>query len=181
VPSWPTNLIGYNALKSYVSPSYWAQEMLSTQHGDHVIGSQLVSGSGTLFDVASQGNGHTYLAVVNDGSAPAPTTVSLAGLGNGASGGTATTLAGNPDAMNSLNDPNAVSPTTRRLGSVGTSFAYRFPANSVTVLNLSTGAASATTAMRRAVREAQFRFTFSPAAPKLRPTKRERRWRQSRS
>ena len=181
VPSWPTNLIGYNALKSYVSPSYWAQEMLSTQHGDHVIGSQLVSGSGTLFDVASQGNGHTYLAVVNDGSAPAPTTVSLAGLGNGASGGTATTLTGNPDAMNSLNDPNAVSPTTRRLGSVGTSFAYRFPANSVTVLNLSTGAASATTAMRRAVRQAQFRFTFSPAAPKLRPTKRERRWRQSRS
>ena len=181
VPSWPTNLIGYNALKSYVSPSYWAQEMLSTQHGDHVIGSQLVSGTGTLFDVASQGNGHTYLAVVNDGSAPAPTTVSLAGLGNGASGGTATTLTGNPDAMNSLNDPNAVSPTTRRLGSVGTSFAYRFPANSVTVLNLSTGAASATTAMRRAVREAQFRFTFSPAAPKLRPTKRERRWRQSRS
>ncbi len=70
-PSWPTNLIGYNALKSYVSPSYWAQEMLSTQHGDHVIGSQLVSGSGTLFDVASQGNGHTYVAVVNDGSAPA--------------------------------------------------------------------------------------------------------------
>ncbi len=181
VPSWPTNLIGYNALKSYVSPSYWAQEMLSTQHGDHVIGSQLVSGSGTLFDVASQGNGHTYLAVVNDGSAPALTTVSLAGLGNGASGGTATTLTGNPDAMNSLNDPNAVSPTTRRLGSVGTSFAYRFPANSVTVLNLSTGAASATTAMRRAVRQAQFRFTFSPAAPKLRPTKRERRWRQSRS
>ena len=181
VPSWPTNLIGYNALKSYVSPSYWAQEMLSTQHGDHVIGSQLVSGSGTLFDVASQGNGHTYLAVVNDGSAPAPTTVSLAGLGNGATGGTATTLTGNPDAMNSLNDPNAVSPTTHRLGSVGTSFAYRFPANSVTVLNLSTGAASATSAMRRAVRQAQFRFTFSPAAPKLRPTKRERRWRQSRS
>jgi alpha-L-arabinofuranosidase len=178
-PSWPTNLIGYNALKSYVSPSYWAQEMLSTQHGDHVIGSQLVSGSGTLFDVASQGNGHTYVAVVNDGSAPAQTTISLAGAG--ASGGTATILTGNPDAMNSLAHPNAVAPVTRRLGSVGTSFTYRFPANSVTVLNLTTGAASSTSAMRRAVRQARFRFTFSPAAPKLRPTKRERRWRQSRS
>ena len=181
VPSWPTNLIGYNALNSYVSPSYWAQEMLSTQHGDHVIGSQVVSGSGTLYQVASQGDGHTYLAVVNDGSAPAQTTVSLAGLGAGASGGTATTLTGNPNAMNSLNHPNAVSPTTRRLGSTGTSFGYRFPANSVTVLNLTTGGASATSAMRRAVRQARFKFTFSPAAPKLRPTKRERRWRQSRS
>ncbi|HEX3977536.1 MAG TPA: LamG-like jellyroll fold domain-containing protein [Solirubrobacteraceae bacterium] len=180
-PSWPTNLIGYDALKSYVSPSYWAQEMLSTQHGDHVIGSQLVSGSGTLFEVASQGAGHTYLAVVNDGSAPAQTTISLAGLGAGASGGTATVLTGNPDAMNSLAQPNAVAPVTRRLGSVGTSFADRFPANSVTVLNLTTGAASSTSAMRRAVRQAKFKFTFSPAAPKLRPTKRERRWRQSRS
>ena len=180
-PSWPTNLIGYNALNSYVSPSYWAQEMLSTQHGDHVIGSQVVSGSGTLYQVASQGNGHTYLAVVNDGSAPARIGISLAGLGGGASGGTATTLTGDPTAMNSLAHPNAVAPTTTRLGRVGASFTYRFPANSVTVLNLTTGSASATTAMRRAVREAKFKFTFSPAAPKLRPTKRERRWRQARS
>ena len=176
-PSWPTNLIGYDALHSYVSPSYWAQEMMSAQHGDHVIGSQVVSGSGTLFQVASQGNGHTYLAVVNNGSASANTTISLAGLGAGASGGTATTLTGNPDAMNSLSRPDNVAPATRRLGNVGTSFNYRFPANSVTVLNLTTGAASTTSSMRRAVREAKFRFTFSPAPPKLRPTKRERRWR----
>ena len=89
--------------------------------------------------------------MVNDGSAPAQTTVSLAGLGAGASGATATTLTGSPNAMNSLNHPNAVSPTTRRLSSTGTSFGYRFPANSVTVLNLTTGGASATSAMRRAV------------------------------
>jgi alpha-L-arabinofuranosidase len=175
-PSWPTNLIGYNALNSYVSPSYWAQEMLSTQHGDHVIGSQIVAGSGTLYEVASQGGGHTYLAVVNDGSAPARIGISLAGLGGGASGGTATTLAGDPTATNSLAHPNAVAPATTRLGGVGAAFTYRFPANSVTVLDLTTGAASATSAVRRAVREAKFTFTFSPAAPKLRPTKRERHW-----
>ncbi|MFZ1993719.1 MAG: LamG-like jellyroll fold domain-containing protein [Solirubrobacteraceae bacterium] len=177
-PSWPTNLIGYNALKSYVSPSYWAQELLSTQHGDHVIGSQVVSGSGTLYQVASQGNGHTYLAVVNDGNASARIGISLAGLGGGATGGTATTLTGNPGAMNSLAHPNAVAPTTRGLGSVGAAFSYRFPANSVTVLDLTTGSVAATSQMRRAVRQARFRFTFSPAAPKLRPTKRERRWRK---
>jgi hypothetical protein len=180
-PSWPTNLIGYNALKSYVSPSYWAQEMMSTQHGDHVIGSQVVSGSGTLFQVASQGNGHTYLTVVNDGSTAARTAISLAGLGSGAGSGTATTLTGNPDAMNSLTHPNAVAPTAHGLGAVGTRFTYRFPANSVTVLNLTTGAASSTSAMRRAVRQGTFRFTFSPAPSKLRPTTRERHWRQARS
>jgi hypothetical protein len=71
----------------------------------------------------------------------------------------------------------ARAPTTSRLGNVGAAFTYRFPANSVTVLNLTTGSASATSAMRRAVRAAKFTFTFSPAAPTLRPnTKRERHW-----
>jgi hypothetical protein len=176
-PSWPTNLIGYNALDSYVSPSYWAQQMLSTEHGDHVIGSQIVAGSGTLYEVASQGSGHTYLAVVNDGNAPARIGISLAGLGGGASGGTATTLTGNPAASNSLAHPNAVAPATTRLGRVGSAFTYAFAANSVTVLDLTTGTAPVTAAMARAVRDARFTFTFSPAAPKLRPTKRERRWR----
>ena len=31
-PSWPTNLIGYDALHSYGSPSYWAQRMLADGH-----------------------------------------------------------------------------------------------------------------------------------------------------
>jgi hypothetical protein len=174
-PSWPTNLIGYDAQNSYVSPSYWAQEMLSTQHGDHVIGSQVVGGSGTLFQVASQGAGHTYIAVVNDGAAAATADISLAGVPGGT--GTATVLTGDPDAMNSLARPRAVHPTTRGLGHVGTSLRYRFPANSVTVLNLSTGATSTTASVRRASSKARFRFTMSPADPRLRPTKRERRWR----
>jgi alpha-L-arabinofuranosidase len=177
-PSWPTNLIGYDALNSYASPSYYAQEMLSNGHGSQVIGSQVVSGIGTLFQVASQGSGHTYIAVVNDGTAPATTQVSLAGVGRGASGGTATVLTGNPNAMNSLSRPYAVSPSTRRLGPVGTSFTYRFPANSVTVLNLTTSAATAARRSRNANGDGahRFRFTQSVADARLRPTKRERRW-----
>ena len=83
-PSWPTNLIGYNGLKSFGSPSYWMQDMLSAGHGDHVIGSQVVAGAGTLFQVASQSPGHTYVVVVNDGSAAAPMKVDLNGLSGGA-------------------------------------------------------------------------------------------------
>jgi alpha-L-arabinofuranosidase len=178
-PSWPTNLIGYNALSSFASPSYYAQQMLSNGHGSQVIGSQLVSGTGTLFDVVSEGAGHTYLAVVNDGSAPASTQVTLAGLAGGAAGGTATTLTGDPNASNSLAHPLAVRPVTRTLPSgLGTSFTYRFPANSVTVLDLATAAA---TAARRHGAEAhvagRFRFTQALADPRLRPTRRERHWR----
>jgi hypothetical protein len=137
-PSWPTNLIGYDALNSFGSPSYWAQTMLAAGHGDHVVGSQLVAGTGTLFDVASHSPGHTYLVVVNDGASQAVTGVSLSGVG-GATGGTATVLKGNPTAMNSLAQPKLVSPKATALGPLGASFNYTFPANSLTVLDLSTG------------------------------------------
>jgi alpha-L-arabinofuranosidase len=141
-PSWPTNLIGYDGLKSFGSPSYWMQDMLSAGHGDHVIGSQVVAGAGTLFEVASQSPGHTYVVVVNDGSAGAPTKVDLSGLSGGARGGTATTLTGAPTAMNSLAHPNAVTPTVATLSARGSSFKYTFPANSVVVLDLTTSGGS---------------------------------------
>jgi alpha-L-arabinofuranosidase len=34
---WPTDLIGFNAMSSYGSPAYWAQQMFSTHHGDIVL------------------------------------------------------------------------------------------------------------------------------------------------
>jgi alpha-L-arabinofuranosidase len=150
-PSWPTNLIGYNALKSFGSPSYWMQDMLSAGHGDHVIGSQVVAGAGTLFEVASQSPGHTYVVVVNDGSADSPMRVDLSGLPGGARGGTATTLTGDPTAMNSLAHPTAVAPTATTLSARGSSFKYTFPANSVTVLDLTTsgGMAAAGSSLAR--------------------------------
>jgi hypothetical protein len=145
-PSWPTNLIGYNGLSSYGSPSYWAQRMLVTGHGDHVVSSQVVAGSGTLFQVASHAPGHTYLAVVNDGTMSTPMMISLSGE-SGATGGTATVLSGDPTGMNSLAHPEAIAPRTNSLGRLGSHFRYTFPANSLTVLDLSTvGGASARTA-----------------------------------
>jgi alpha-L-arabinofuranosidase len=145
-PSWPTNLIGYDGLKSFGSPSYWMQDMLSAGHGDHVIGSQVVGGAGTLFQVASQSPGQTYVVVVNDGGTNAPMKLVLNGLSGGARGGSATTLTGDPTAMNSLAHPTAVAPIVTTLSARGSSFRYTFPANSVTVLDLSTsgGASSAT-------------------------------------
>ncbi len=34
---WKTDLIGYDAMSSYGSPGYWAQQMFSTNHGDRVV------------------------------------------------------------------------------------------------------------------------------------------------
>jgi alpha-L-arabinofuranosidase len=167
-PSWPTNLIGYDALHSYGSPSYWAQQMLGAGHGTRVIGSQVTAGPGTLFQVASESAGHTYVVVVNDGPAAAPTQVQLAGLGGGASGGTATVLSGTPGAMNSLAHPRAVTPRTRRLGPLGPTFAYRFAPRSVTVLDLTTPAARPAAVRKQARRPgARLRFTMSAGDRRL--------------
>src|SRR5450759_1426738 len=34
---WSSDLIGYDALTSYGSPSYYAQQMFSTMHGDEIL------------------------------------------------------------------------------------------------------------------------------------------------
>jgi alpha-L-arabinofuranosidase len=128
-------LIGYNGLSSYGSPSYYALKMLSTQHGDHVVGSQVVSGPGTLFDVVSQDVDHTYIAVINDGPLAAPTRIKLTGV-SPPSSGTATVLAGDPAATNSLTDPTRVTPRTTVLDRLRATFTYTFAPSSVTVLQL---------------------------------------------
>jgi alpha-L-arabinofuranosidase len=135
---WPTNLIGFDGLRSYVSPSYWVQKMFADNLGRRVISTQVIAGAGTLFEVATESPGHTYVTVVNDGSTAAPTQVALAGI-VGPSGGRATVLSGAPGAQNTLSDPGVLAPQTQTLGALPPQFAYTFPADSVTVLNLSTG------------------------------------------
>jgi alpha-L-arabinofuranosidase len=135
--SWPTNLIGYDGLTSYGSPSYYAQKMLADSLGKQVAPTQIVGGNGNLWTVASTTSGGvTYLTVVNRGTSAATVHVDLHGV-TAVSGGTATVLTGAPDAMNSLAQPTAVSPRTGRLGASGASFRHTFPASSLTVLALS--------------------------------------------
>lgn len=137
-PDWPTNMIGYNGLTSYGSPSYWVAKMFSDSHGRRVVKATLSGSNRNLTEVASHSPGHTYVVLVNNGGAAAKTTVKLVGLAGGARGGNATVLTGNPAAQNSLADPTLISPKVSGLRSRGTAFSYTFPAHSVTVLSLRT-------------------------------------------
>jgi alpha-L-arabinofuranosidase len=117
--SWPTNLIGYDGLVSYGSPSYYAQRMLGDTLGDQVAPSQIAGGNGNLWTVAAtKAGGTTYLTVVNRGASAATINVDLAGVA-AVSGGTLTVLTGDPTAMNSIAHPTMVSPTTQKVGSSG--------------------------------------------------------------
>lgn len=136
--SWSTNLIGYNGLISYGSPSYYAQKMFGDSLGDQVAPSRIVGGNGNLWTVATtKSGGTTYLTVVNRGTSPSTVNVDIAGI-SAVSGGTSTVLTGDPAAMNSIAHPTAITPTTQKVGASGATFQHTFPASSLTVLALTT-------------------------------------------
>ena len=134
--NWPTNLIGYDGLSSYGSPSYWVLRMFSAIRGGRVIGSRLSGGGSRLFEVAVRRGGHAIVFVVNDSPTPAVLTVKLRGFGLAPRNGTATVLTGEPMAANSVAHPRAIAPRERGLSGIGNTFSYAFSPDSMTVLDL---------------------------------------------
>jgi alpha-L-arabinofuranosidase len=136
--TWATNLIGFNTLTSYGSPSYYAQQMLAGNHGDQVI-SGTYSGAGGINTVATKDSrtGKIYLTIVNPSGYDQPVTVDLAGVGHIAATGKATVLAAaDGTATNTITQPTNVVPHTEPITGVGSSFTRDLPANSITVLTL---------------------------------------------
>jgi alpha-N-arabinofuranosidase len=160
---WKSDLIGYDALNSYGSPSYYAQKMFSNHQGDEVLTvsaqnlpaytwiqtGRTRSGVAqpartnevkSIFYSATRDtqNGKIIVKIVNRADAPQDVKVEVAGAGTIADEGTATVLkAANRDETNSLNDPQHVVPATEKVSGLGTSFTRTFPPCSITILELS--------------------------------------------
>jgi hypothetical protein len=140
---WPTNLIGYDALQSYGSPSYYVQQMFSGNHGDVVLPSTLTTtgnGSEVYASVTrDSGSGTIYLKVVNMAGEGQPLKVTIDG-GDVASAGQAIVLTSrSPQDANTLTAPRNIVPVTSRAGDLGRNFEYRFQPYSVTVLQIGAG------------------------------------------
>ena len=93
---WPSDLIGYDALSSYGSPSYYAQVMFSTHLGDQVLDSTLDTTNPRLFDSVTYDSKthHLNLKLVNASSMPQSIDIKLAGAAYVNSKVTVTTLSG---------------------------------------------------------------------------------------
>jgi alpha-L-arabinofuranosidase len=140
---WSSNLIGFNAVSSFGSPSYHVQKMFGTLLGDHVVPTMLAGAPANVRHVATRTVGGTvYATVVNPTASAIETQVNVVGAATVGGSATVTTLTGDPAARNSITAPNTIVPTTATR-SAGASFVHTFPANSVVVVQLSTtGAAS---------------------------------------
>ncbi len=136
--SWNTNLIGFDALTSYGSPSYYVMGMFSQYHGDVVVPTQL-SGSGGLYFVASKDtrNGTVSIKVVNPGSSAKTVRIVLnSGKSVGATGTAVVLSSASPTDTNTLSNPTQIVPVTHHLKALGSSFNYSFAPYSITALTL---------------------------------------------
>jgi alpha-N-arabinofuranosidase len=161
---WRSDLIGYDALTSYGSPSYYAQVMFSTHHGDDVLAteSQNIPTYTYQAPVRTRGGvpqggpppprelpqiyydatrdsstGTIYLKVVNRQSVPQSVHVQINGARSIDSSGTATVMKANsPDDTNSIQEPKKIVPVTETVDGLGSDFTREFPPYSITVLEI---------------------------------------------
>ncbi len=135
---WEGDLIGYDAMSTYGSPSYYAQALFSQALGTSVPDSSKTGGSDRLFYSATTDDSHIYLKLVNATSLPQPLTLHLNGTGKLAREATIDTLGGNnPAETNSIADPRHILPVRSTLHGVSTSLQHTVPPYSVQVMTFS--------------------------------------------
>jgi len=135
---WRPNMIGYDTLRVYGSPSYYAFKMFSTNLGDRIV-KATASETPVLVSVTRDSrNGQVFVKLVNATDANAPVQIDLPGVKGLASTATVHTLAADPQATNSIDAPTKVVPVTSRVSGVKPGFTYTVPAHGIVTLVLET-------------------------------------------
>jgi alpha-N-arabinofuranosidase len=133
---WRPNLIGYDALSSYGSPSYYAIKMFNENLGDEILGaspsSTQIQGSATR----DSKTGEIFVKLINPQATDETVTLEINGAKSLASKAEMTTLSGSPEDTNSINRPRNVIPVVTTLLGVKPQFTLTLPANSFVVLKL---------------------------------------------
>lgn len=133
---WETDLIGYNAMKSYGSPAYYAQVLFAHYLGDHTLASKLEGAGPKLFysitsDTARK---RLYLKLVNGSSDPQPLTIDLPGARLDATAKLVSLSAHDMRATNSINDPDHIVPVETTLSKVSSHLEHTVPGYSIQVI-----------------------------------------------
>jgi alpha-N-arabinofuranosidase len=132
---WNPDLIGYDQLRSFGSTSYWVQQMFARNVGSAVLPVS-ASASGLYCSATVDGEtGQVYLKIVNPGAQSVPGQLAFGGYH--ASVASIEVLSDpDPQAGNTLADPDAVVPSRGTLRGSNGVFSYQAPANSLTVVTV---------------------------------------------
>jgi alpha-N-arabinofuranosidase len=159
---WDSDLIGYNALSSYGSPSYYVQKLFSQYLGNKIV--NVISESiptqpkpltrrdstqgittapliPTLFYSASkdENSGAIYLKLVNTTGKKQPVQLKLNGLDKVSPNATLVVIkADKPGDTNTITDPEKIIPVTSKIKGIATMFTSTLDPYSVNIIQLQT-------------------------------------------
>jgi alpha-N-arabinofuranosidase len=135
---WGTNLIGYDASRSFGSPSYYAQVLFATHIGDGTA-KTTATGAGDRFfysATVSSTDHVLHLKLVNASNRAQPLDIDLHGL-TGMHIAQMNSLHGaSYEATNSLTDPELIHPVESRVQVSGGSLKHTVPALTIEVLDI---------------------------------------------
>jgi alpha-N-arabinofuranosidase len=137
---WSTDLIGYDALSSYGSPSYWAQVMFASHLGTEVVASTLANAGPRNYTSVTRDEKQRklYIKIVNATSDVQRFHIELDGVPAVKHVAGMITLSGkSPNATNSITQPDAIKPAEQRIQVPGPKFEYSFEPYSINVIDLS--------------------------------------------
>jgi alpha-N-arabinofuranosidase len=133
---WRPDLIGYDALSAYGSPSYYAMQMFSRNLGDEILPVEATETSIQGAATRDSKTGEIFIKLVNPQPQPELLRLELKGVASLASKASVITLAAGPDDTNSVEHPRNVVPATKTLGRLQPVFSYTLPPHSMVVLKL---------------------------------------------
>jgi alpha-L-arabinofuranosidase len=135
---WETDLIGYDAMRSYGSPSYYAQVMFSKYLGNETLGSKLDGAGPKLFYSITRDSAkkRLYLKLVNASSTPQPLEIDFAGAKLAPTGKLVSLTAHSTQATNTLQQPTQIVPIETALDGIGNHLHHTIPSYAIQVLQI---------------------------------------------
>jgi alpha-N-arabinofuranosidase len=134
---WTSDLIGYDALSSYGSPSYWAQVLFGSYLGTEVVPATLTDAGPRMFTSVTRDEKlrKLFVKVVNASSETVPLTIALSGVEKVQPEAKLVTLSGKtPNATNTIANPEAIVPVEQKITVDGPKFNQSFAPYSINVL-----------------------------------------------
>ena len=137
---WESDLIGYDTLTSYGSPSYWAQVMFAGHVGTEVVAATLANAGPRIATSVTRDEKQRklFIKLVNGTSEAQRFSIALDGLSTVKREAALTTLSGkSPNATNSILHPDNIVPVKHTVQIAGPKFEQTFQPYSVNVLDVS--------------------------------------------
>ena len=134
---WSSDLIGYDALSSYGSPSYYAQVLFGSCLGDHTVNSVVAGAGDKFFYSVTASEGKVCMKLVNASSTEQTLNLAFNGLGTANRTAHIQTLKANTTwATNTITQPGRIVPVKSTTSIQGERLRHLMPGYSIQVIEV---------------------------------------------